>query len=73
MFILMGNGSLDTLLGTITSTVQILGIEKKGRIKVNHKYHIPKVMVIVVNGYAFKNGFKGGGVVSILAATRHRD
>ena len=38
-----------------------LGIEKKGGAKVNHKNHITKVMVIAVTGYAFKNGFKGGG------------
>ena len=38
-----------------------MGIDKKGGIKANHKNNIPKVMVIVVNGYVFKNGFKVGG------------
>ena len=38
-----------------------LGTEKKGGTNVNHKNYIPKVMVITVTVYAFKNGSKGGG------------
>ena len=33
-----------------------LGIKRKGGTKLNHKNHIPKVMIIQVTGYAFKNG-----------------
>ena len=38
-----------------------LGIKKRGGTKVNHNNNIPKLMVIAVTGYVFKNGFKGGG------------